>query len=239
MARIRTIKPEFQQSDSMCRISRDARLCFILLWPQADDTGRLRAHSRMLASVLFPVDDDAPMKIDDWLDELERAGSIRRYEVDGHRYIEIQNWQQHQKVDHPQPSKFPAPTENSRIFANGLEHSGEDQGSRIKERIKEPPIVPQGGLELVAVNGEAVQVLKSPFELFWEKYPHKVGKGAAEKSFAKASPQAPLAVMLEAIERYIRCKPPDQAFCNPATWLNQHRWLDERVAASPKSQAFL
>jgi hypothetical protein len=59
MARIRTIKPEFPQSESMGRISRDARLLFVQLWCICDDHGRTRAASRMLASLLFPYDDDA------------------------------------------------------------------------------------------------------------------------------------------------------------------------------------
>ena len=45
MGRIRTIKPEFPQSESMGRVSRDARLTFILLWTMADDAGRLRSCS--------------------------------------------------------------------------------------------------------------------------------------------------------------------------------------------------
>ena len=43
MARIRTIKPEFQNSESIGRLSRDARLTFVLLWPHCDDEGRCRA----------------------------------------------------------------------------------------------------------------------------------------------------------------------------------------------------
>ena len=49
MARIRTIKPEFPQSESMGRVSRDARLLFVQLWCICDDHGRTRAASRMLA----------------------------------------------------------------------------------------------------------------------------------------------------------------------------------------------
>lgn len=36
MARIRTIKPEFPQSETMGRVSRDARLLFIQLWTVAE-----------------------------------------------------------------------------------------------------------------------------------------------------------------------------------------------------------
>lgn len=80
MGRIRTIKPEFPQSESVGRLSRDARLVFILLWTVADDEGRSRAASRMLASLLYPYDDDAPKRIDGWLSELEREKCLIRYQ---------------------------------------------------------------------------------------------------------------------------------------------------------------
>lgn len=126
MARIRTIKPEFPQSESMGRVSREARLCFILLWTLADDAGRLRGNSRMLASLLYPYDDDAAKRIGGWLSELERENCLVRYEVDGNQYIQIANWLIHQKIDKPSPSKIPAFDEASRILANPRERSSED-----------------------------------------------------------------------------------------------------------------
>ncbi len=134
MARIRTIKPEFPQSESMGRVSRDARLCFVLLWTLADDEGRARGNSRMLASLLFPYDDDAPGLIDDWLAELEGEGCIDRYMVDGTAYLQVRKWLSHQKIDRPSPSKVPPPEAGSRILANPRENSLLDQGSRIKDQ---------------------------------------------------------------------------------------------------------
>src|SRR5690606_34337330 len=109
MGRIRSIKPEFPQSESMGNVSRDARLLFVLLWPICDDHGRTRAASRMLASTLFPYDEDARGLIDGWMDELEREGCIRRYQVDGSAYLEICNWLKHQKIDRPSKPQFPEP----------------------------------------------------------------------------------------------------------------------------------
>jgi hypothetical protein len=138
MARIRTIKPELPHSESMGRVSRDARLTFILMWTLADDSGRLRGNSRMLASLLYPYDDDASGLIEGWLTELEREGCIARYSPDGTSYIEIRNWLKHQKIDKPSASKLPAFDESSRKVANPLEPSSEDldldQGSRIKDQ---------------------------------------------------------------------------------------------------------
>ena len=134
MARIRTIKPEFPQSESMGDVSRDARLLFVELWTICDDEGRTRAASRMLASLLFPYDDDAPGLIDGWLEELEKVGCVVRYTSEGATYLQVCNWLSHQKIDKPSRSKIPAFGESSRIFSNPRESSSGDQGSRIKDQ---------------------------------------------------------------------------------------------------------
>ena len=141
MARIRSIKPEFPQSESMGRVSRDARLTFVLLWTIADDSGRLRGNSRMLASLLFPYDGDAPKQIDKWLAELERENCIVRYKVNGDHYMEICKWLLHQRIDKPTPSKIIA-------FANIREDSGSIRESSCldgigKEGIGEERKVPE------------------------------------------------------------------------------------------------
>lgn len=130
MARIRTIKPEFPHSESMGRVSRDARLTFVLLWTIADDEGRLRGNSRMLASLLYPYDGDAPSLIDTWLGELEREKCVVRYKVNGDHYMQICNWLTHQKIDHPSKSKIIA-FANSREASRKTRSGSKDQGSRI------------------------------------------------------------------------------------------------------------
>ncbi|MCE9567468.1 MAG: hypothetical protein K8U57_36160 [Planctomycetes bacterium] len=151
MARIRTIKPEFPQSESVGNVSRDARLTFILLWTIADDSGRLRGNSRMLASVLFPYDPDAGKLIDKWLGELEAQACIHRYAFAGAQYIQVLKWQQHQRVDKPSPSKIPPPPEDSRPLARIREDSCGDQGREgIKERTKEGSV--RVGLDELSVD---------------------------------------------------------------------------------------
>lgn len=130
MARIRTIKPEFPQSESMGRCSRDARLLFVNLFTLVDDSGVTRGNSRMLASLLFPYDDDAPKLIEGWLTQLENEHCLDRYIVDGQTYLQIRNWLSHQKIDKPTASKFPqfdSSREDSRIVVLGRDQ-GEDQG---------------------------------------------------------------------------------------------------------------
>lgn len=68
---------------------------------------------------------------------------------------------------------------------------------------------------------------RSDFDGFWEAYPAKVGKKAAQAAWAKAKDRPPLDEVLAAIDRYRRAKPPDRDWCHPSTWLSQGRWADE------------
>lgn len=71
------------------------------------------------------------------------------------------------------------------------------------------------------------------FDQFYRKFPHKVGKQAALKAFAKAKRSAkapPFSKIITALDQYIASKPPDRSWCNPATWLNEGRWDDEPAA---------
>jgi hypothetical protein len=70
------------------------------------------------------------------------------------------------------------------------------------------------------------------FNQFWNAYPKKVGKDAAQKAFAKRKPDDKLlkdifqAVELQKTTEQWQ-KDGGQYIPNPATWLNQGRWMDE------------
>lgn len=154
MARIRSIKPEFPQSESMGRVSRDARLLFVLLWTFSDDEGKFRAHPRLLAAELFPYDDDALQLLPAWLDELVREDCVLVYRSGRDTYGQIVKWRDHQKVDHPSRSRIPdPPVSDSREFSrdprevlaspretlapdHGRDH-GEDHGSDRADGARE------------------------------------------------------------------------------------------------------
>lgn len=109
MARIRNIKPTFFASEDIAALTFRARLTFIGLWTQADDEGRLKANPKIIKGAIWPLDDD--VNADDVaqdLDELERGQRIRRYDVDGVTYLEVQGWA-HQKPNKPTPSRLPSP----------------------------------------------------------------------------------------------------------------------------------
>lgn len=70
------------------------------------------------------------------------------------------------------------------------------------------------------------------FARFWEAYPNKVGKRAAEVAYPRALRRAagpdPPATILAGVERAMASRKWAEGYIpNPATWLNQDRWLDE------------
>jgi len=114
-----------------------------------------------------------------------------------------------------------------------LEGEGEGEGEREQEeedlslRSRSASAPEAGNVGPIPfVKGK---LRRSEFLEFWSAYPHKVGKGAAEKEFEKvvSSKSVDLDVLLVGIGLYKKTKPPDRSWCNPATWLHQKRWLDE------------
>lgn len=65
------------------------------------------------------------------------------------------------------------------------------------------------------------------FEEFWQAYPKKSGKGAAEKSYFRALKLADSETVLQAVNKQKAWRAWQEGFVpNPATWLNQRRWED-------------
>jgi uncharacterized phage protein (TIGR02220 family) len=134
--RIRSIKPEFWTSESVGRLSRDARLLFIGLWSFADDSGRGRGAFPAISGTLFPYDSDASKSLPRWFAELEAEGMVRRYKAtDGNTYYDLPNWLKHQKIEKPSKSRIPVFTEDSPNTPRILpDISGEEQGAGSREQ---------------------------------------------------------------------------------------------------------
>jgi hypothetical protein len=79
--------------------------------------------------------------------------------------------------------------------------------------------------------------LKHEFQQWWAGYPLKVGKLAAEQKYraARTKRKASAQDLLAGLAAYIANKPDWQAYANPATWLNQGRWMDDYSKPAPSS----
>jgi hypothetical protein len=112
------VKPDLPQDERVGRVSREARLCWLLCFTVADDAGRFRAHPALLAGVLYPYDALTPEPVEGWLRELDGAGLLICYQDGSQQYAEIPNWLTHQRIDHPAETRFPDPVDCSRTFSD-------------------------------------------------------------------------------------------------------------------------
>jgi HNH endonuclease len=113
MARIRTIKPEFWEDETVGVLARDARLLFIATWNLADDEGLLRWTAPYIKATVFMYDDDLDLaRITSLMDELVHEQVIFPY-VGGktqQRLAYVVNFHKHQKINRPGPGRLPPPS---------------------------------------------------------------------------------------------------------------------------------
>lgn len=109
--KIRTIKPEFWESEAVASCSFGARLTFIGLWNMADDTGTGKANSRIVKSHIWPLDDKISSDdVGTFMVELAGAGLIHIYTADERLYYHVTKWDQHQAASYRRSTpQHPAP----------------------------------------------------------------------------------------------------------------------------------
>lgn len=117
--RIRSIKPEMWHDEAFGSLTPQARLLFIGLITMADDEGRLRDLPAAIIGHVFPYDSVPPAKVDRWLEELNHADLIVRYDVGEHSYIALRSWSKHQKINRATESRLPAPPTERSLNGHG------------------------------------------------------------------------------------------------------------------------
>lgn len=99
----------------------------------------------------------------------------------------------------------------------------------LPEQIASKPLAYQTSEPLQDAKASCKRA-SDEFEEWYSGYPHKVGRAAARKSYPTARRKASQAELVAGRDRYVAEKPADHPWCNPATWLNQERWLDQPQA---------
>ena len=198
------------------RAGKLAEFCqalYPLLVAHADDFGRMSGDDFTVKYLVIPASPRSIADVGLALDALHDVGLVERYESDGRKCLQVNEFDKHQSGLHKRTaSEFPEPPGISRNF-------------RVEEK----------GTELKGTEGSAKP---APFATFWEAYPRKTDRKKAEAAFLRIRPDAALlAAMLAAIAVQRRSeqwtKP--TAIPHPTTWLNGERWHDELPAATPKA----
>jgi hypothetical protein len=103
MSRIRYLKPEFFKDEDLAGLPYEVRLFYAGLWGLADKAGRLEDRPLRLKAEIFPYDPVDPEKCLSLLSKSKRGSGrpfIHRYTTDNQRYIQILQWDKHQKPHH-------------------------------------------------------------------------------------------------------------------------------------------
>lgn len=100
---MRTVKPEFWVDDKVVDLSLLAKLLYIGMWNFADDDGYIEDSARRIKRQIFPDND---YDVAAALGELVDMGMLRRYQSDQGPVLHIVRFKDHQRPQHPTPTKF-------------------------------------------------------------------------------------------------------------------------------------
>lgn len=244
--RNRIIKATFYTDPELCRWPRDKRDFYRSLWACAEDSCCMEddMFGVKLAAWPSPADADLTVEVfEAWRDELIADKKLVSYLVDGRRYLYIPAMAEHEKPRNPQTSDTPLPpwvewVPNGSDLRKGLyKHS-----SPLYNDATTPPALPCPVLKTTpsttrkerASVDAAVKVESEGFDTFWQTYPRRVGKKAAQKAYAKAVKEATPESILAAVKAAdFDTRENGRFIPHPSTWLNQGRYMDEVIERKP------
>ncbi len=107
MPRNRMIKPEFWSSETLMRVSRDARLTFIGIWNFCDDYGFCLNSNRSIIGDIYPYDETVTeAKLRSWINELIAEKLLVPIEYESKNLLFVKGWGEHQTVQHKSKRSF-------------------------------------------------------------------------------------------------------------------------------------
>ena len=220
MSRSRNIKPAFFKNEDLVELAFDVRLLFIGLWTLADREGRLEDRPVKIKMELFPADS---VDIESGLAALHSKGFIKRYQVDGKRYLQINAFAKHQN---PHPKEAASVIPDSSLATVVPEEVTEI--TRQATEIPEPAgLIPSSLIPSSLPPIKAIDRLADRFPEFWECQIRKVERKQCEAIWKKRSLNLQADVIIPKAKAY-NASIEDVKFCkHPATWLNGECWNDE------------
>lgn len=115
MAKARMLHKTISTSQDVNKLSLPSKLLVTWMIAHADDEGKLRGESNYIKAIIVPMLNWSSRKIDKYLNEIESAGLIYRWEHNNEWFIEFVQWNEHQTIrkDRFIPSKLPSYTNKS------------------------------------------------------------------------------------------------------------------------------
>jgi hypothetical protein len=206
------IKPEFCSDGKLGKLSRDARLLFILLWMHSDDYGVISGSERFLLGNCFENDESVTNSmLKKWIVELTELVFLIAFEADYKLWYKITNWEKHQKVDKPSKRRNP-------VF--------EGKTPELKES-GDPLETLATGSEIPEDERERERERERVFVGWWDIYNKKVGdKKKVLAKFNKLS-EADIEIIKVHTPLYVKSTPEAQYRKHPMTYINDRHFMSE------------
>lgn len=225
----RFIKESSRSSKNLDKLSDFEERLFWRLITTADDYGRFHACPALVRAACFPYRSSSITLIEKALLGLQAQCLIKLYQVDDRKFGVFVTWEKHQGKPRSSKSKYPAPLD---MFLQA-DASKCLQMQTVPDNHALPPDTDTDTDTDLILNSSSLNSSDSEFEQFWEAYPRKVGKKAAQKAFRNAQNRPRIDDLLKSIAE-ARASPQwrkegGQFIPHPATWLNQGRWDDKPV----------
>lgn len=208
----------FPDSDKVNHLSFKAETLYVRLLAVCDDNANYFANPKILMCKVFAkrfafgqVDD---AMVAGMLQELLDAGLIILYKVDNEEFLHVVNCYKCIRKDR-KPYVVGRSMEDVKVDVNLIAvASSPKTATKTTKPAKEQ------------------EAYSEDFELFWQAYPRKEGKGKAFESWQRIKPDDELVKeILRAIAIQTKSvqwnKDNGQFIPHPTTWLNQKRWTDQ------------
>jgi len=240
MPRARNIKPGFFKNEDLVELPFEYRLLFVGLWTLTDRAGRMEDRPKRIKMEVFPADD---VDIDTGLDALQDRGFIRRYVVDGARYIQVLNFEKHQSPHVKEAaSTLPAPDEHRASTGQAPDKPDINPpdslipDSLIPDSLN-PDVLKEESREKNTRSAEPTEnagsaPLDAGFDEFWAAYPKKIEKKATLAAWRSKRLNG---LAGEIVEHVRRRSTEDKSWLDgyvpsPKRFIRDERWRDEYTA---------
>ena len=225
------MKPDFFKDEDLAELPFEVRLFFAGLWNFADKSGRLENRPKRLKAEIFPYDKVDVSKCLELLSKPKNGSNkpfIQRYVVDNEHYIQIVNWEKHQKPHHTEADSKIPPYNPSLIEKGTIKEKGTEKQNNPSTELRNVPLTGRTRLKSTSLYNCPL------FQRFWSAYPKRESKGKAWEEWIKIKPK-PDENIITQMEKTISIfteteqwtKESGQFIPLPSTWLHQRRWEDE------------
>ena len=182
MARKRMISPDFWTDDKMLQLPIPARLMFIGMLNFADDEGLLQNNATSIKVKILPAEDITVEIIENYIRTMVGLQLLSLgTNVDGQSLLKITKWHDHQKIQHPTPTKYiftPLIEEIKTNSSSPTVELNEDSHKTISQYS-----IDKNSIVKNKVDKSSKKNQDFTFEQFYELYPKKQAKKKAQLSF--------------------------------------------------------